>query len=92
MTTTTVSTSSSTPKQSQSLWAHAWKTIVGTPLSCGALIIVLFYFLLALLTFMGVIAADWGKEIGPSYSPPGAQFLFGTDIFGRSVFLKIFSY
>ncbi|MDO9182587.1 MAG: ABC transporter permease [Bacteriovorax sp.] len=75
--------------QSKSLWRHAWSTIIGNRLSCIALIIVVFYFTLALLTFMGVIAGDWGKEIGPSYSPPSAEYIFGTDIFGRSVFLKM---
>lgn len=78
-----------TTKTSKSLWQHAWATIIGNPLSCTALAIVVFYFLLALLTFMGVVAGDWGKEIGASYAPPGSQFIFGTDIFGRSVFLKM---
>jgi ABC-type dipeptide/oligopeptide/nickel transport system permease subunit len=77
-----------TIKQSKSLWSHALSTILKDKLACTALIVVLIYFVIALLTFMGVIAADWGVEIGPSYSPPSADYFFGTDIFGRSVFLK----
>lgn len=77
-----------TIKQSKSLWSHALSTILKDKLACTALIVVLLYFLIALLTFMGVIAGNWGLEIGPSYSPPSADFIFGTDIFGRSVFLK----
>lgn len=77
-----------TIKQSKSLWSHALSTILKDKLACIALIVVLLYFLIALLTFMGVIAGNWGVEIGPSYSPPSADYLFGTDIFGRSVFLK----
>jgi peptide/nickel transport system permease protein len=77
-----------TIKQSKSLWSHALSTILKDKLACTALIVVLIYFLIALLTFMGVIAGNWGAEIGPSYSPPSADYFFGTDIFGRSVFLK----
>lgn len=78
-----------TIKQSKSLWSHALSTILKDKLACTALIVVLLYFLIALLTFLGVIASDWGAEIGPSYAPPSADFIFGTDIFGRSVFLKM---
>ena len=53
-----------------------------------ALCIVTVYFLVALLSSLGIIAGDWGKEIGPSYGAPSGKFLLGTDIFGRSVFKK----
>lgn len=78
-----------TIKQSKSLWSQAFSTILKDKLACTALIVVLFYFLIALLTFLGVIAGNWGLEVGPSYAPPGAEYIFGTDIFGRSVFLKM---
>jgi ABC-type dipeptide/oligopeptide/nickel transport system permease subunit len=80
-----------TPKKkkgSKSLWQHAFHTIISDKLSCIALITVAAYFLLAILTFTGVVASDWGLEVGPSYSAPSAEYIFGTDIFGRSVFLK----
>src|SRR6056297_3245875 len=38
---------------------------------------------------MGLLAADWSKEVGASYSPPSAEHWFGTDIFGRSVLTKV---
>lgn len=76
-------------KTSKSLWQHAIHTILSDKLSLAALIVVAFYFLIALLTFMGLVAGNWGLEIGPSYAPPSADYLFGTDIFGRSVFLKM---
>lgn len=81
----------SAPKKtaSKSLWHYAFKRIVQDKLSCAALIIVAFYFLVAILTSFGIIAANWGAEIGPSYAPPSSEFIFGTDIFGRSVFLKM---
>lgn len=76
-------------KASKSLWQHAFHTITRDKLALTSLIIVGFYFLIALLTFLGVIAGDWGAEVGPSYAPPSAEYIFGTDIFGRSVFLKM---
>ena len=76
-------------KPSKSLWGHAFSTIIKDKLALIALITVVFYFLLALLTFLGVIANDWGAEIGPSYAAPSADYIFGTDILGRSVFLKM---
>lgn len=88
-TNTNVNVNNKTKKSSTSLWGHAFNTIIKDKLACASLIIVLFYFLIALLTFLGVIAANWGLEVGPSYAPPSSEFIFGTDIFGRSVFLKM---
>jgi peptide/nickel transport system permease protein len=76
-------------KPSKSLFQHAISKILSDKMSLIALIVVVLYFSVAILTAMGVIAGDWGKEIGASYSPPSSQFIFGTDIFGRSVFLKM---
>lgn len=78
-----------TIKHSKSLWSQALGTILKDKLACTSLIVVLIYFLIALLTFLGVIADNWGLEIGPSYAAPSAEYIFGTDIFGRSVFLKM---
>jgi ABC-type dipeptide/oligopeptide/nickel transport system permease subunit len=77
------------PKTSKSLWQHALHTILKDKMACTALIVVLLYFITALLTFAGVLASDWGATIGPSYGEPSASYIFGTDIFGRSVFLKM---
>ncbi len=74
--------------QSKSLFQYAISKIFRDKLSLIALSVVTIYFTVALLTSMGILASDWAKEVGPSYSPPSTQFLFGTDIFGQSVFLK----
>ena len=54
-----------------------------------SLMLVLFYSVLALLSFMGVLAHDWEKEVGPSYAAPSMDYFLGTDIFGRSVLQKV---
>lgn len=76
-------------KQSPSLFQSAIKRIISDRISLTCLIIVAIYFLIALLTFLGVIASDWGKEVATSYAPPSSAVWFGADIFGRSVFTKI---
>jgi ABC-type dipeptide/oligopeptide/nickel transport system permease subunit len=87
---TTLSIAPATKKNtSQSLWQYAFSAILKDKLSRIAFFVVIFYFVIALLTFVGVVAGNWGAEIGPSYAPPSSEFIFGTDIFGRSVFLKM---
>lgn len=75
-------------KPNQSLWAHAMKTLYRDKVAFVSLVIVAVYFLVAILAFLGIAGADWSKEVGPSYSPPSSEYLFGTDIFGRSVLQK----
>ena len=74
---------------SKSLWDHAMDNIVRDKMAMTSLIIVGTYALIATLSALGFIASDWAVEVGPSYSAPGSDFLFGTDIFGRSVFAKM---
>ena len=83
-----MSTNANISKPSQSLWSHAMKTVYKDKIAFISLIIVAAYFFIAILAFLGVVGADWSKEVGPSYSPPSSEFIFGTDIFGRSVFQK----
>src|SRR5210317_626462 len=75
-------------EKSKSLWGHAWTQLSNDKMALTATVIVGVYLLVALLSFMGVIANEWSAEIGPSYAPPSADYLFGLDIFGRSVLLK----
>jgi peptide/nickel transport system permease protein len=78
-----------TNKQSTSLFQSAVKKIISEKLSLAALIIVLIYFGIALLTWLGFLANDWGKEVAGSYAEPSGMVWFGADIFGRSVALKV---
>lgn len=76
-------------KKSNSLLKAALLKIISDKLSLIALIIVVIYFGTALLTSLNVVASDWNISIGSSYMPPGAEALFGTDIFGRSVATRV---
>lgn len=73
---------------SKSLWGHAWDSLVSDKLTVVSMSIVAIYALVALLSATGLIVSDWSAEVGPSYAPPSSEYLFGLDIFGRSVFAK----
>lgn len=74
---------------SQSLWAATMRQLFQKKLTVAALAIVSSYLLAALLAHFGLIASSWGSEVGGSYESPSWQHWMGTDIFGRSVFLKV---
>lgn len=78
----------SNQQTSKSLWSHAWDSLISDKLTVISMSIVFAYALIALLSSTGLIVADWSKEVGPSYAPPSSEYLFGLDIFGRSVFAK----
>jgi peptide/nickel transport system permease protein len=73
---------------SGSLLAHAWRTIKKDKMAMTSLIVILIYFLISLASVSGILASDWSKEVGASYSAPSMEHIFGTDIFGRSVWDK----
>ena len=72
-----------------SLWSDAASRLAKDRWALFSIVIIAFYTLIALLTAFGVLAPNWAEEVGPSYAPPSSDFLFGTDIFGRSVFAKV---
>ena len=74
--------------KSKSLWAHAFETLLKDKMAVTSLIIVTVYSVVALLTATGLLASGWEAEVGASYTPPNADQIFGTDIFGRSVLMK----
>lgn len=78
----------SSEQASKSLWHHAWDSLISDKLTVVSMAIVAIYAIVALLSVSGLIVSDWSKEVGPSYAPPSSEFIFGLDIFGRSVFAK----
>ena len=73
----------------KSVWSDAWVRLKRDRKGMIALFVVLSYALIAILSFTGLIAADWSEKVGDSYAPPSWEHLFGTDIFGRSVLSKV---
>lgn len=73
----------------KSLWAEAMVRLFQDKSAVVAVTIVAVYVLIALASAFGLIASNWAMEVGPSYGAPSGEFLFGTDIFGRSVFQKV---
>ena len=54
--------------------------------------IIFIYTFIAIATALGWIATPWDSVVGKAYQAPSSesmQLLFGTDIFGRSVFYKM---
>lgn len=72
-----------------SLWKDAFSRLVKDKMALVSLVIVFVYAVIALLAASGLIASDWANEVGGANLPPSAEHLFGTDMFGRSVFAKV---
>lgn len=75
--------------KTNSLWKDAFYRLAKDKLALTSLVIVLLYFLVAILSSMGLIATHWSQEVGASNLAPSWENLFGTDIFGRSVLQKV---
>jgi peptide/nickel transport system permease protein len=75
--------------KTNSLWKDAFIRLAKDKLALSSLVIVLIYFFIAILSSLGLIASDWSQEVGASNLAPSMEHFFGTDIFGRSVLLKV---
>lgn len=75
--------------KNNSLWKDAFIRLSKDKLALFSLVIVVVYFLVAILSSMGLIASNWSQEVGASNLAPSLDHFFGTDIFGRSVLQKV---
>ena len=55
---------------SPGLWALAWRRLKADTVAMISLAVVCLFMLLLLLSYSGLIAADWDTEAGVSYAPP----------------------
>ena len=56
---------------SAGLWALAWRQLCRDRVALVSLAILLFYLVLMAASGVGLIAADWPREVCVSYAPPG---------------------
>ena len=56
--------------ESPGLWVLAWRRFCRDRLGLVAFVVVLFFFALMAASGLGLIAADWSKEVGVSDAPP----------------------
>ena len=77
-----------------SLWKDGLRRLARRKFAMVCLVVILAYFAVTAFVYVAeffnwqVGAVMWNKEVGPSYQPPGAKYIFGTDIFGQSVLRK----
>lgn len=77
-------------KYGESLTQRAFKKLRKKKFVVFCFAIVLLYFLLAVLGYMGLLP-DFQERVGGSYEPPSWELakIMGTDIFGRSILYKV---
>jgi len=56
--------------RSQGLWALAWRRLRADRVAMGALVIVVGYLLMLVLSVTGLVAKHWDQEVGVNYAPP----------------------
>lgn len=57
-------------ERSPGLWALAWKRLMADRIAVVSMVIVIFFLLLSLAAFFGLVAKDWNREIAINYAPP----------------------
>ncbi|MCW8871172.1 MAG: ABC transporter permease [Xanthomonadales bacterium] len=63
-----------------------WTRLRADPAGVIGLVIVVFFLLLALAGWFGLIGQDWAAAEGGRWEPAGPQFWFGTNVLGQDVF------
>lgn len=77
-----------------SLWKDGLRRLARRKFAMVCLVVILAYFAVTGFVYVAeffnwqIGAVMWTEEVGASYQPPDAKYIFGTDIFGQSVFRK----
>lgn len=58
------------PTRSRGVWATAWRRLRNDRVGVVSMAVVIAFVLMVLLSFLGVIAGDWQKEVGVPDAPP----------------------
>jgi ABC-type dipeptide/oligopeptide/nickel transport system permease subunit len=87
-----ISISQQPEPKGRSLWKDAYYRLKKDKIAIMCIAIIVVYAVIAVLAKVGAIATPWDTTVGAAYQPPSMNslaLLFGTDIFGRSVFYKV---
>jgi ABC-type dipeptide/oligopeptide/nickel transport system permease subunit len=63
-----------------------WIRLRADPAGFTGLLIVVFFLLLALAGWFGLIGQDWAAAEGGRWEPAGPQFWFGTNVLGQDIY------
>ncbi len=80
--------------EGRSLWQDGLRRLRKRKLAIACFVVVLIYFGLAGFIYIAeffnwkVGPVNWSQEVGEQYQPPSRNNVFGTDIFGQSVWRK----
>jgi oligopeptide transport system permease protein len=65
------------PQESPGLWMLAWRRLRQDVVGMVSLVVVLFFILMMMASYLGIVAGDWNRERGVSYANPA--FLAGAE-------------
>lgn len=75
----------------RSLWQLGWMRLKKDRYAIACAVVIVFYFLVMILSRLELVGYPWDLKVGESYGPPDAssfRTFLGMDIFGRSVMYK----
>ena len=58
------------PSRSRGVWLTAWRRLKNDRVGVVSLVVVVAFVLMVLLSFLGLIARDWQKEVALPDAPP----------------------
>lgn len=65
-----------------------WRRLKANPVAMSGLVIVLLFFLLAVLVWAGLAGADWSRISGGRWEGPGLKHWMGTNMLGQDVMAR----
>ena len=76
------------PKR-ESLWGKAFHKFRQDKLGMTSLVVVLIYFIIAILVWCGLVATQWDELLTNGRMEPSMQHWFGTNINGQDIFQRV---
>ncbi len=71
------------------LWQDAWRRLTRNRMAVIGLVIIAFFFLTALVSFVWTPYPTWQQALGPTYQGPTLAHPFGLDDYGRDILSRV---